>query len=69
MVEDNCEEDPQKCIEDSIDSYLYPEISTSGKNEAKEDLMDAILEIDAKHNIGGEDEEQKDLEFTAPLYF
>jgi hypothetical protein len=69
LVEDECEMDSQKCIEDSIDTYLYPEISNPGKNEAKEDLMDAILEIDAKYNIGGEDEEQKDLEFTAPLYF
>jgi len=46
-------------------------MSLPGTNEANENLAEAIKEIDEKYNIGGEDqnEKQKDLEFTPPLYF
>jgi hypothetical protein len=47
-------------------------VSLPGTNEANENLAEAIKEIDEKHNIGGEDvdsEEQKNLEFSPPLYF
>ena len=41
-VEEDCELDQDCVIEDSIDTYLKPDVSLPGENKAREELEEAI---------------------------